>query len=41
MYQFEDSIAGIQSIKQAGMYAIGVTADGPLPEARFSCSLIN
>lgn len=30
---FEDSIAGIQSIKQAGMYVIGVTADGPLPEA--------
>lgn len=30
---FEDSIAGIQSLKKAGIYAIGIIAEGPLPEA--------
>lgn len=30
---FEDAIAGIQSLKKAGIYAIGVIAEGPLPEA--------
>lgn len=30
---FEDSIAGIEAIKRAQMYAIGVTAEGPLPQA--------
>ncbi|WP_272690521.1 beta-phosphoglucomutase [Providencia sp. PROV152] len=30
---FEDSIAGIQSLKKAGIYAIGIIAEGLLPEA--------
>lgn len=30
---FEDSIAGIQALNQAGIYAIGIVAEGPLPNA--------
>ncbi len=30
---FEDSMAGIQALKKARIYAIGIIAEGPLPEA--------
>lgn len=30
---FEDAVAGIQALKKANIYSIGIIAEGPLPEA--------
>lgn len=38
---FEDSIAGIQALKLAGIYAIGIIAEGPLPEADKEVNSLN